>query len=406
MKPRVLMIAYACDPQGGGEHWLGWGWAQQAAQNFELDLITTPKARAAIEESSQAVGIRPHFVQTPAAVRTVTEAAGGGWWRKLAWQKKATRLAAALHRERNFHLVHQTTFHTFRVPFLAAGLGIPSVWGPIAGGERVPPGFESYLGSAKYSEGLRMFVNKLWLNFPAVKRSLRASAAIFVSNRVTRQFLPATYREKCTVVPPNALRPEDEMYRPRPAARGNPSDPFRLLYVGNCVATRAVPMALEALQASGLTNFEFSIVGAGSALATWKRKAAELHLQTKVKFAGKVPYGELAGHYARADLLVFPAMRDSGGSALLEAMARFVPVICLDWAGPGEMVDASSGFKLPVLAPKETVRAFAETLAALARDPERRSAVAQAGRVRAEALFRWQAKRELLESTYNRLLRA
>ena len=43
------------------------------------------------------------------------------------------------------------------------------------------------------------------------------------------------------------------------------------------------------------------------------------------------------------------------GSALLEAMARSVPVICLDWAGPGEMVDANSGVKIPVLNPGETV---------------------------------------------------
>src|SRR6266550_481979 len=116
-RPRVLMIAYACDPQGGGEHWLGWGWAEQASHNYEVELLTTAKAQPNVERACR--------------------------------QKRILSLAERLHRQKPFALVHQTTFHTFRVPFRAADLGIPSVWGPIAGGERVPPGFERYLGSAK-----------------------------------------------------------------------------------------------------------------------------------------------------------------------------------------------------------------------------------------------------------------
>src|SRR5712675_605944 len=56
-KPRVLMIAYACDPNGGGEHLLGWGWAEAASKKFQVDLITTPKARAAVESRCLETGI-------------------------------------------------------------------------------------------------------------------------------------------------------------------------------------------------------------------------------------------------------------------------------------------------------------------------------------------------------------
>src|SRR5437660_6853166 len=119
-KPRVLMIAYACDPGGSGEHWLGWGWAEQAAHSYQVDLITTPKARGAIESSARSLGITPHFVEGAAALRKITEVTGGSWLRKLAWQKRAARQAAELHRQKPFQLVHQTTFHSFRMPFLAA----------------------------------------------------------------------------------------------------------------------------------------------------------------------------------------------------------------------------------------------------------------------------------------------
>lgn len=293
MKPRVLMIAYACDPRGGGEHWLGWGWAEQAAHSFQLDLVTTPKARAAVEESSRALGITPHFVDVPGWLKPAADLGWAGWSRKLAWQKRVATLARELHQKQPIALVHQTTFHTFRVPFLASGLGIPSVWGPIAGGEHVPPGFDRYLGRARWSEKGRNLANRFWLHTPSVQRSLRQTSVLYVSNRTTLNFLPAVCHPKCRIVSPNALRPEDErQVRPSPTASGKDT-PFRLLYVGNCVATRSIPLVLEALAQSGLSAYEFTVVGGGPALDDFKQRAKELGLGERVRFVGKVPYSTL-----------------------------------------------------------------------------------------------------------------
>ncbi|HOC56609.1 MAG TPA: hypothetical protein PKI20_13385 [Verrucomicrobiota bacterium] len=176
MKPRVLMSAYACNPRGSGEHWLGWGWAEAAAHSHEVELVTTPKARAAVEEGARAAGIIPHFVDVPEWLRPLADPGWASWSRKLAWQQRVARLARELHQERKISLVHQTTFHTFRVPFLAAGLGIPSVCGPIAGGEHVPPGFDRCLGPARRAEKGRNLANRFWLRTPAVQRSLRQAS--------------------------------------------------------------------------------------------------------------------------------------------------------------------------------------------------------------------------------------
>ena len=405
-RPRVLMFAYACDPRGTGEHWLGWGWVEQAAQSFAVDLITTPKSRASVEECARPLGITPHFVETPATVRKLTELAGGSWWRKLAWQRRALRLATELHARQRFSLVHQTTFHTFRVPFLATALGVPSVWGPIAGGEHVPPGFQQYLGSARYSELSRDIVNRFWLRHPAVKRSLRQANVLFLSNRTTLEFLPPECHARARLVSPNALRAQDQQYVRPPVVARPANAPFKLLYVGNCVATRAIPLVFDALRESGLERYEFTIIGGGPALDSWKKRAQALGLAGAVRFLGKIPHAELNGHYASSDVLVFPALRDSGGSALLEAMARYLPVLCLDWGGPGEMVDAESGIKVPVTTPQETVRAFGLALKSLQRDPVLRARLAEAARTRAQRLFGWDAKRQVLEETYQSLLRS
>jgi glycosyltransferase involved in cell wall biosynthesis len=322
----------------------------------------------------------------------------------MVWQSRAAKLAETLHAQEKFQIVHQTTFHTFRVPFLAARLGIPSVWGPVAGGESVPPGFGGELGAARFGEIGRRLVNKFWLMFPPVRRSLTRANVIFVSNRTTLDFLPEPERAKCVIVPPNALRSEEEQF-PEPAVRPAAAE-FHLLYVGNCVATRALPLVFEALRHSGLKNVRLTVVGAGPALKRWRRLVEKFGLVESVEFTGQVTRDKLPELYGRADALVFPALRDSGGSALLEAMARGVPVICLDWAGPGEMVDANSGVKIPVRYHAETVAGLAAAIARLQALPALRLALARAARERAFAYFRWEAKAQVLTATYQKLLAA
>lgn len=391
--PKILMVAYACDPAGGGEHWLGWGWAEQAARFCRVHLITTPKARSAVESAAARAGITPHFVAPPP---------GSRWGRKLKWQAHVTRCAGELHAREKFALVHQTTFHSFRVPFGATALGVKSVWGPVAGGEAVPPGFGRDLGAARFAEMGRRWINRLWLAHPAVQQSLARADCLFVSNRTTLNFLPEAARPKCVVVPPNALRPEDERHDP-PALRRD-SSTFQLLYVGNCVATRALPLVFQALRQVRSAGLKLTVVGAGPAWAGWKRLAAKWNLTAQVTFTGQVTRDQLPALYSGADALVFPALRDSGGSALLEAMARGVPVITLDWAGPGEMVDGSSGVRIPVRDREETVAALGAAIERLRALPELRLALAQAARERALANFGWDAKGNLLRSTYGRLL--
>src|SRR5208337_1786513 len=107
------------------------------------------------------------------------------------------------------------------------------------------------------------------------------------SNQTMFDFLPAEYRTKIQIVSPNALRPQDEDYAPREVQN---REIFRLLYVGNCVATRAIPIVFEALRNSGLTEYEFVLVGEGPALKEWRRQSVELGLGARVRFEGKVPY--------------------------------------------------------------------------------------------------------------------
>lgn len=398
MKPRVAMLSYACDPAGGGEHWLGWGWAETAARFCDVTLFTPPKSRASTAPAAQKARICVQFVDLPRWLRWTSEHLGtaGLWWRKIAWAKKAASVVRS--QIEAFDIVHQTTFHTFRVPFYAASLGKPSVWGPMAGGEMTPPGFDEFLGPSADAERKRVRQNLRWLKWGRVQKSLRDVSCIFASNQTTRDFLPDFTREKTIVVPPNTLRAEDT---PRLRDHAGTAGRLKLIYAGNCVDTRSIPLVLRALES--LSGVELVVAGGGTALDGWRVEAGRLRIKDRVTFTGRIPREQLVQLYASSDALVFPALRDSGGSALLEAMSIGLPVICLDWAGPGEMVDAGSGIKVAVHSPEQTIRDLSAAFVRLRDHPGIAASLAAAAIERVRSHFTWDAKEKILRTTYQRL---
>jgi glycosyltransferase involved in cell wall biosynthesis len=402
---KVLQIAYACNPEGHGEHWLGWAWAEQARAFGELHLVTYPHHRAEVLRAAEMTGIRMHFVDVPKSVDRLCRGLGhpGRYLRVLAWQRRLGPFVRALHTQEHFDLIHQTTYHTFRIPFRSAlALDIPAVWGPIAGGENVPAGFFRYLGPARWTELPRPALNRASLASPAVRRSLRRADALLVSNQTTLDYLPDFCRAKATIVPPNALRGDLPL---RVSPRDFRSDaPLQLFFAGNCAGTRAMPLVFEAMKSAGDCPTELTIAGQGAAVPFWKREAARLGIHAR--FTGHVGREELGALYAAADAFVFPALRDSGGSGLLEAMSLGVPVICFDWGGPAEMVDAHSGIKIPVRRPEETIRSLAEAFRRLRNEPGFGRALGQAAIERCRREFTWENKRAVLRRVYESVLRA
>lgn len=405
-KRNILMVAYACNPNGGGEHWLGWGWALEASRHHNVWLITPPNNVEAISKHAKDAEVDVSFVAISEWQRILCKflSGAGSWLRKYFWQFHASQKAKELQKSVSFDLVHQTTFHTFRIPFACSGLGIPAVWGPIAGGESVPEGFERFLGKDASSERMRALANRLCLWIPGVKSSLRRTAAILVSNRTTKNFLPSGDQSRCFLMPANAVSPRDAATPAREHVSSSSS--IKLIYAGNCVSRRAMPIVFEALQEFTRDEAALLVVGNGEAWESWKSSAQELGVADRVEFTGNVDANTVRRYYDEADVLAFPSLRDSGGSALLEAMTRGLPVICLDWGGPAEMVDEQSGIRLPADDPDKTVAALVAAIRRLKSEPEWAAQLANAARERALKLYTWEGKGVALNNIYNQVFRA
>ena len=113
-------------------------------------------------------------------------------------------------------------------------------------------------------------------------------------------------------------------------------------------------------------------------------ETAAAPLGDAVTFAGYQTQDAVADILARSDMMVLPSFAEGVPVVLMEAMASQIPVIATRVAGVAELVQGGiSGF---VLAPGD-VDALARAIVTLAQDPDRRTAMGQAGRAQVEADF-------------------
>ena len=119
----------------------------------------------------------------------------------------------------------------------------------------------------------------------------------------------------------------------------------------------------DALGRLGERSWQLLVVGDGPARCEIEAALSRLG-RARVAFAGAVPETSLAAYYAAADLLVWPAVREAYGLAMLEAQAAGLPVIAGREGGVAEVVQ--DGITGVLCAPRDPA-GFAQATAAAAR---------------------------------------
>ena len=134
---------------------------------------------------------------------------------------------------------------------------------------------------------------------------------------------------------------------------------------------RVLARALARLQ-----DLRWTLVVAGDGAARSQVESAfSEHVPGRAKFLGELAAAPLAGIYAACDLMVWPAVNEAYGMALLEAQAAGLPVVAGNVRGVPEVVQHEH---TGLLAPAGDEVALAACVRALLTAPERRRAMGDA----------------------------
>ncbi len=159
-----------------------------------------------------------------------------------------------------------------------------------------------------------------------------------------------------------------------------------LLFVGRLSEEKGVEYLLRAMpQVLGrFPATKLLIVGSGPLENELKRLVEKSGIAGNVIFAGPVAHWALADHYATADVLIGPSLREGFGLVFVEAMACGCPVIASELPGIADIiVDGKTGF---LVRPRDS-QAVAQKIIALLQDRSLREQVKSQARAAVTARF-------------------
>lgn len=383
---RILLSAYACEPGRGSEPGVGWNWATELSrQGHEVTVVTRAANREAIARATnrQSVDVSFLYYDLPLWVQRLRSLPGGKRAYYMLWQWFAARMIRQRFRRLPFDVVQHVTYVSVRYASFMGSLGIPFYFGPVSGGETVPARLRRGCSAGERTrERLRDLSNRLVRLDPLMRRTFRQATRILVTPETLR-LLPRDARAKAVPTLGVGL-PAGALEHRRPAT---PSTQLRLLYVGRLLEWKGVDIALRAVAYARqqFPEITFTIVGEGPAQARLERLSLELGVCGVVRWAGWVPHDKVACCYQNADALLFPSLRDSGGTAVLEALAHGLPVCCTSLGGPGLMVNRLCGRAIATAGHtrEELARELSRAIVEIAGEPDLLRSLSHGAKLRA-----------------------
>jgi glycosyltransferase involved in cell wall biosynthesis len=414
---RALIIAEAANPEWASVPLVGWLHSRALAARADVHVVTQVRNREAFLRAGLVEGRDFSALDSEAVARPLHRiaqvlrgGAGRGWttaaavtlpsyyyFEHLLWKRFGGRI-----RRGDFDLVHRLTPLSPTTPSPVASrcarAGVPFVLGPLNGGAPWPRDFD---GARRRELEWLSYLRSAYALMPAYRSTLASARAILVGSKHTLAQVPSCFRKKCVYLPENGI---DPLRFPEPPPRAG-GGPLQVLYVGRLVPYKGPDMALEA--AAGLIRdgkLALTIVGDGPERPALEARLRWLGLEGRVAMPGWVDPREVHRHFARADLFLFPSIREFGGGVALEAMAMGAVPIVVDYAGPAELVTPRTGFLIP-LGPRDALIArLRAVLEALAADPSGLPALRAAGFRRARESFTWTAKASQVARVYDWVL--
>ncbi|MGB4812488.1 MAG: glycosyltransferase family 4 protein [Methylophilaceae bacterium] len=375
---KILLSAYACEPNKGSEPGVGWLWALALVRcGHEVWVITRHNNQASIEQAVAKLDEQYisnlHFLyyDTPNWILRWKKSALGVQLYYALWQKGILALARDAHATHHFDVSHHLTFGVWRQPTELHKLGIPCIFGPVGGGEDAPwqlvhgmPSFTSI-----FREYLRYLVNVVSLLNPKLRSCLKECFLVVSKTQETADWVKKAGVNSLVSLE-IGINPDRITSNTLLPIKGK----LRCMYAGRLISMKGIHLALEAVAEARKNGIDatFTIVGDGPLLGYFKQKVIALGISDQVLFAGQLNQKALFAKYCEHDVLVFPSLHDSSGNVVLEAFAHSLPVLCLNLGGPNVLVDDTCGRAINVqdLTQQNVVSKLSNAIVELASSPE------------------------------------
>jgi glycosyltransferase involved in cell wall biosynthesis len=349
-KTKILLSAYACEPNRGSEPGIGWNWALQLNKlGYDIKVVTRLNNKIQIEKylkKKRTLNNKNfYYYDLPKIFQFFKKKIPGGVYiYYYLWQFFLYHNLKKQKFLNNYQLVHHLTFGTIKMPSFLWKLDKKFIFGPVGGYEIISNQLKNIFSfKDKLFEYVRELSNLILLNYDKnLINCFINSNLIFTRTNHTKDNLKKYIKNKIFV---NQDIGCNNIYKKK-----EPNKISKFLFVARFVNWKGGDLLIdafnEALKINNKLNLNF--YGSGKQKKYWQKKIAFYGLEKKIKIVGFIEHKNIDKVYRSHDVFVFPSFHDSGGTAVVEALSYSLPVICLNLGGPGEIIDKSCGLKIPI----------------------------------------------------------
>ncbi len=419
---RILVAAFAVSPYYGSEPGMGWNIVRRLGQHHDVVALCNPihydfygrgkhwDCRREVEtycaEHGPPKGLSFVFVDRPLLSRLFQRESFplrqtlyyAGY---SAWQREAYRVAALLHQQQPFELVHHLNIVGFREVGHLWKLDCPFVWGPITGSQTIPWSFMKYFSATdRVIYGARNITNAVQMRTKLRSRAAaRKARHLWVVSESDRKMVCGLWgcsAEHMLETGTSIL----EGASPRSYDRRRP---LQICWSGLHHGRKALPLLLYAMdQCREPSHVELTVIGGGTETARWKRLADSLPNKPLVRWLGQLDHNTALAEMNKADIFVLSSLQEATSTVVMEALSLGLPVVCHDACGMGWAVTTECGIKIPLVDPQTSITGFTTALDHLREYPEDVSALSMGALRRAKQLT-WDKKVGEMLATYKEI---
>ena len=410
---RVLLIAESANPEWSSVPLIGWSLATAIAKEVDAHIVTQIRNRDAFVRAGLREGIDFTVVDSEAIEKPLWRFAnwlrggqGVGWttqtalssmaypyFERLVWRRFGPQI-----RSGEFDVVHRITPLTPTAPSSlakrCARAGVPFVLGPLNGGVPWPIEFDR---ERRQEKEWLSYVRAAYRMLPGIAQTYRYATKVLAGSRFTLDDLPSRFLDKYLYMPENGIDP----LRFSQTAKKREGGPLRAAFVGRLVPYKGPDMLLESSKDLLLDgSMTIDVIGDGPMMDELRAFARDHGLESSTTFHGWVPNDKVQDILCLCEVLAFPSIREFGGGVVLEAMALGVVPIVVDYAGPGELVNDETGFKVPIGNRADIVAGFRSVLTKLVASRHEVHVRSDLARRFVQQGFTWPAKARRVVDVY------
>lgn len=392
-KKKILLSAYACEPNKGSEPGVGWNWAIQLSKmGHNVTIVTRRNNKKMIEENlNEFIPLKKenfYYFDLPNIIQKIKKKIPGGiHFYYYLWQYFIYKKLKKESFINEIEIIHHITFGVFRIPSFLWKFNKKFIFGPVGGYELMPKGiFKELSLTNMVIESLRILSNFFFIKFDKnLKKCVENSNFFFVKSTETKKNLKKIYNKK--IIQKFEIGTGTNFYFKR---KKHNKSRIKILYVGRLLYWKGVDILIDAFNLAIKKNvgLTLTICGKGEEIKRLKKKSYELKINNKTKFITS-KNSKIRKIYNSHDLLVFPSSHDSSGNVLLEALSSSMPVICLDTGGPADIINDTCGIKIPVKNKYNKdfyIKKISREIVKLCKDKKRYDKLSEGAFVRAKSL--------------------